>query len=60
MDPLSAICLAAVVVQFVQFDVQVARRLDEFNRANPGEVPKSLQAISIQLPFLLNALSKVN
>jgi len=59
MDPISAIGLAAAVVQFIQFGVQVAKRLDEFNNANPGEVPRSLQAISIQLPLLLNALNRI-
>ncbi|TVY83319.1 Ankyrin-1 [Lachnellula suecica] len=59
MDPISAIGVAAAVIQFVQFGLQVAKRLDEFNKAHPGEVPRSLQAISIQLPLLLNALSRI-
>lgn len=59
MDPISAIGVAAAVVQFVQFGMQVAKRLNEFNNANPGEVPRSLQAISTQLPLLLNALNRV-
>jgi ankyrin repeat protein len=59
MDPISAIGIAAAVVQFVQFGMQVAKRLDEFNKAHPGDVPKSLQAISAQLPLLLNALSRI-
>ena len=59
MDPLSAIGLASAIVQFIDFGFKVAKRLDEFNSKNPGEVPKSLQAISTQLPLLLNALGRI-
>ncbi|KAH8816611.1 ankyrin repeat-containing domain protein [Xylogone sp. PMI_703] len=59
MDPLSAIGLASAVVQFVEFGLRVASRLEEFNSKNPGEVPRSLQIISTQLPLLLNALSRI-
>jgi ankyrin repeat protein len=60
MDPLSAIGLAASIVQFIQFGLVVVNRLEEFNSKNPGDVPKSLQAISTQLPLLLNALGRIN
>jgi ankyrin repeat protein len=59
MDPLSAIGLASSIVQFIDFGLKVAKRLDELNNVNPGDVPKSLQAISSQLPLLLNALSRI-
>ena len=59
MDPLSAIGLASAVVQFIDFGLNVAKRLEEFNSRNPGEVPRSLQAISTQLPLLLNALGRI-
>lgn len=59
MDPLSAIGLASSIVQFIDFGLKVAKRLDELNNINPGDVPKSLQAISSQLPLLLNALSRI-
>jgi hypothetical protein len=59
MDPLSAIGLASSIVQFIDFGLRVARRLDEFSSKNPGEVPKSLQAINTQLPLLLNALGRI-
>jgi hypothetical protein len=59
MDPLSAIGLASSIVQFISFGLTVAKRLDELSSINPGEVPKSLQAISSQLPLLLNALSRI-
>jgi ankyrin repeat protein len=59
MDPLSAIGLASSIVQFIDFGLRVAKRLDELNTVNPGDVPKSLQAISSQLPLLLNALNRI-
>lgn len=59
MDPLSAIGLASSIVQFIDFGLKVAKRLDELNNINPGDVPKSLQSISSQLPLLLNALSRI-
>lgn len=59
MDPLSAIGLASSIVQFITFGLSVAKRLDELNAIHPGDVPKSLQAISSQLPLLLNALSRI-
>ena len=59
MDPLSAIGLASSIVQFLDFGIKVADRLSEFNSRNPGEVPRSLQAISTQLPLLLNALGRI-
>ncbi|TVY43158.1 Ankyrin [Lachnellula occidentalis] len=59
MDPVSAIGIAAAVVQFVQFGFQIVKRLEELNNAYPGEVPRSLQAINTQLPLLLDALKRI-
>ncbi|PQE05505.1 ankyrin 23 unc44 protein [Rutstroemia sp. NJR-2017a BBW] len=59
MDPLTAISLASAILQFVEFGFKVAKRLDEFNSLKSSEVPKSLQAIAIQLPLLVNSLGKI-
>ncbi|PQE25044.1 ankyrin 23 unc44 protein [Rutstroemia sp. NJR-2017a BVV2] len=59
MDPLTAISLASAILQFVEFGFKVAKRLDEFNNLQSSEVPKSLQAIAIQLPLLVNSLGKI-
>ena len=59
MDPLSAVSLAAAIVEFVQFGYKVAKRLHEYNSSNPADFPKSLQAICTQLPLLLNALERM-
>ncbi|KAK3176250.1 hypothetical protein OEA41_007573 [Lepraria neglecta] len=58
MDPLSAIGVAASVVQFTNLAFKVATRLKEYNSAST-DVPKSLRHISAQLPLLLNALDRV-
>ncbi|CZR64859.1 uncharacterized protein PAC_14758 [Phialocephala subalpina] len=59
MDPLSAIGLASAIVQFVQFGLTVAGRLQEFSSSSPSDVPQSLRSISTQLPLLFNALSRI-
>jgi ankyrin repeat protein len=59
MDPLSAIGLASAVVQFIDFGLKVAKRLEEFNSREPGVCPRSLQVICTQLPLLLNALGRI-
>ncbi|MCJ1316835.1 hypothetical protein MMC15_002156 [Xylographa vitiligo] len=60
MDPLTALGLAAAVIQFVQFGMQVAARLEDYRSSNPNEVPKSIEAICTQLPLLLNAFNRMN
>ncbi|KUJ16421.1 ankyrin [Mollisia scopiformis] len=57
MDPLSAIGLASSIVQFVQFGLTVAARLQEFSQTEA--IPQSLRSISTQLPLLLNALTRI-
>ncbi|MCJ1378617.1 Ankyrin repeat domain-containing protein 44 [Xylographa soralifera] len=60
MDPLTALGLAAAVIQFVQFGMQVAARLEDYRSSNPNEIPKSIEAICTQLPLLLNAFNRMN
>ncbi|MCJ1282218.1 hypothetical protein MMC26_001541 [Xylographa opegraphella] len=60
MDPLTALGLAAAVIQFVQFGMQVAARLEDYRASNPNEIPKSIEAICTQLPLLLNAFNRMN
>ncbi|KAH8679635.1 ankyrin repeat-containing domain protein [Tricladium varicosporioides] len=59
MDPLTAISLAAAILQFVGYGIKVAKRLDELSTHNPLDVPKSLQSICTQLPLILNALGRI-
>ncbi|KAG0645683.1 Multiple ankyrin repeat single KH domain-containing [Hyphodiscus hymeniophilus] len=58
MDPLTAIGLASAIVQFIEFGIKIAERLDELAN-NASDVPRSLQAISTQLPLLLNSLGRI-
>lgn len=59
MEPLSAIGLAAAVAQFIDVGFKIGKRLTEYNKASPSEVPRSLQSIDRQLPLLINALQRV-
>ncbi|KAI4143918.1 MAG: hypothetical protein LQ340_006841 [Diploschistes diacapsis] len=59
MDPLSAIGLASAVAQFIDVGFKIGKRLAEYNKASPNEVPRSLQSINTQLPLLVNALQRV-
>ncbi|MCJ1405368.1 hypothetical protein MMC11_008595 [Xylographa trunciseda] len=60
MDPLTAFGLAAAVLQFIQFGMQVAARLEDYRSSNPNEIPKSIEAICTQLPLLLNAFNRMS
>ena len=59
MDPLSAIGIASAVAQFLDVGFKIGKRLAEYNKASPNEVPRSLQSINTQLPLLVNALQRV-
>ena len=59
MDPLSAIGIASAVAQFIDVGFKIGKRLAEYNKASPNEVPRSLQSINTQLPLLVNALQRV-
>ena len=58
MDPLTAVGVAASIVQFISYGIIVAQRLKDYNSA-ASDVPRSLQHIAAQLPLLLNALERV-
>ena len=57
MDPLSAVSLAAAVVQFVELGTKVAFRLNEF-RKSAGVVPESLRSVADQIPLLVQSLKR--
>ncbi|ESZ93264.1 ankyrin 2,3/unc44 [Sclerotinia borealis F-4128] len=59
MDPLTAIGLASAVIQFIDFGLKIAARLNDLNRSNSSQIPKSLQAISTQLPLLVSSLGRM-
>lgn len=58
MDPISAVGVAACIVQFVALGGRVATRLKEYN-STIIDVPKSLQGISVQIPLIINALDRI-
>lgn len=58
MDAVSAIGVAAAVLQFVDLGTRIVKRLKDYS-STASEVPKSLQHISYQLPLLVNALDRL-
>ena len=56
-EALALIGLASSIVQFVAFGAKVVERLEDF-RCRVGDVPKAFQAITIELPLLLQALKR--
>ena len=58
MDPVSAVGVAAAVVEFVNLGTKIVKRLKDYSSA-ASEAPKSLQHISNQLPLLVNALDRL-
>lgn len=56
-ETLAVIGLVSAIVQFVDFGSKVVERLREFELA-AQEVPKTFQAINVQLPLLIDTLSR--
>ena len=56
-EALALIGLASSIVQFVAFGAKVVERLQDFQQ-RAGDVPKAFQAITIELPVLLQALKR--
>ena len=59
MDPVTALGVAAAVAQFLNLGFKVVKTLNEYINASPGDMPKALKSITVQLPLLLNALSRI-
>ena len=59
MDPLSALSIAANVVQFVEFGYKITRRLSDYHKASPDDVPRSMQTINTLLPLVLKSLERI-
>ena len=57
MDPLSAIGIAANIMQVVQFGGAVIERLETY-RSKTGELPDAFQHISNRLPALIHKLKE--
>jgi hypothetical protein len=57
-EALAAISIVANIIQLVDFSSKLLRRLDEF-RSSLGEVPKSFQHFSAELPVLTATLQQI-
>jgi hypothetical protein len=56
-EALAIVGLVSAIVQFVDFGIKIVERLDEFN-SDIHEVPKTFQAVKVQLPLLINTLRR--
>ncbi len=56
-EALAIVGLVSAIVQFVEFGSKVVERLNEFS-SDIHEAPKSFQAISVQLPLLIDTLNR--
>ena len=54
-EALAIVGLVSAIVQFVDFGGKIVERLDEFS-SNVHEVPKTFEAIKVQLPLLIDTL----
>jgi hypothetical protein len=59
MDPLSAVGLAASIVQFIEAGVKIATRLADFGAAI-NEIPKSFRQVKTELPLIVDGLRRIN
>jgi len=56
-EALAILGLVSAIVQFIDFGAKIVERLDEFN-SDVHEVPKTFQAIDVQLPLLIDTLHR--
>jgi hypothetical protein len=56
-EALAILGLVSAIVQFVEFGAKIVERLNEFN-SDVHEVPKTFQAIEVQLPLLIDTLHR--
>ncbi|SPO07063.1 uncharacterized protein DNG_09757 [Cephalotrichum gorgonifer] len=58
MDPISAVGLAAAIVQFAELGVKVVKRVAEFSTV-AEEAPKSFKQITTELPLIIDGLRRI-
>lgn len=58
MDPVSAIGLAAAIVQFIDIGAKVAKRLHSFSN-DLDQVPKAFRQMSVNLPLIVDGLRRI-
>jgi hypothetical protein len=56
-EALAIVGLVSAIVQFIDFGAKIVERLNEFN-SDVHEVPKTFQAIEVQLPLLIDTLHR--
>lgn len=59
MDPLTALSLAAAILQFVEAGSKIVKRLSEFSPAL-DDIPRSFRQVRTELPLIIDGLRRVN
>ncbi|KAK4168165.1 short-chain dehydrogenase [Cladorrhinum sp. PSN259] len=59
MDPITALGLAAAILQFVEIGSKIVQRLSEFS-ADVNQVPKSFRQVRTELPLIVDGLRRIN
>src|SRR6266849_5544793 len=58
MAALTALGLAAAIVQFVEFAAKVTQRLADFNAASE-DIPRAFRQIKIELPLIVDGVNRI-
>jgi len=58
MEPVTAIGLAAAIVQFVDIGAKIVKRLSDFSN-NIEEIPKAFRQIKTQLPLIIDGVRRI-
>ncbi|KAK4463265.1 P-loop containing nucleoside triphosphate hydrolase protein [Cladorrhinum samala] len=59
MDPLTALSLAAAILQFVEAGSKIVKRLSEFT-ADLDDIPRSFRQVRTELPLIIDGLRRIN
>ncbi|KAM7217641.1 short-chain dehydrogenase [Rhypophila decipiens] len=59
MDPLSAVGLAASIIQFIEIGVKIVDRLSAFG-SNASQIPASFRQVRIELPLVIDGLRRIH
>jgi len=59
MDPISAVGLAAAIVQFIEVATKVVNRLSDFG-SDASQIPKTFRQVKIELPLIIDGLRRIH
>lgn len=59
MDPLSAIGLAASIIQFIDVGVKIVERISSFS-SDVSQIPAAFRQVKIELPLVIDGLRRIH